>query len=189
MHTNWFSLFVSIANPDSLLLGNTTIFYVVLAILGVVLLDAFVVGYFFSQNQFKFVWTLRYLRIICTLFVTVLYMPVIGLFISMLTNCGDHVNTEATCWQGTLALRSAVVVVVGLLYTLLTVAFALSVFQQDPTDRSEILSRPHSRIEVYNLLMKTIITIIFVLLGEKEGYVAFIIFLLHLFHLVGFNGY
>lgn len=137
-----------------------------IVLLGLVLIDAFVVGYYFSQNQFKYVWTLRYMRLICTLFMTVLYIPVIALFTSMLKNCNDTSGQMVSCWTGGLAVRSAVVIIVSIIFVALSATFCLSVFQQDPTDKSEILGRPHSRIEVYQLLMKTILAISFVILEQ-----------------------
>lgn len=95
---------------------------------------------------------------------TVLYIPVIALFTSMLVSC------EGGCWTGAYATRSAFVIVISLFYILLSLTFAVAVFQQDATDPSELLSRPHSRCEVYHLLVKTVLTICFVSLEHHHQY-------------------
>ena len=172
-HTNWFIALVSASVPETLLRGNATAFYVVLVSLGLVLFNAGLVGYYFSKSQYKFVWTLRYLRIVCTMFMTILYIPVIELFSSMLVSCSGDDHSEASaanCWAGTLALRSTVVVIVSLLYAALTLTFALTVFQQDPTDATDLHGRPHSRIELYHILSKTILTIVFSALEHDSKY-------------------
>ena len=90
----------------------------------------------------------------------------------MLAFCGE-VTLEldyAACWQGFMTIRSVVVVVVSLIYIFLTLTFAISVFEQDPTAKNEILSRPHSRVEVCNVIMKTILAICFVLLEQDSRY-------------------
>ncbi len=100
---------------------------------------------------------------------TILFIPVVSLFTSMLAFCGSdalHVD-YASCWADFMSIRSVVVIFVSLVYIFLTLTFAISVFEQNPTEKGEILSRPHSRIEVYNLFAKTILTIMFVLL-EKD---------------------
>lgn len=88
----------------------------------------------------------------------------------MLTLCGDSADpvNPAACWTGSLAVRSGVVVVVSIFYVMLTLTFALSVFQQDPTDRSDALGRPHSRIEVFSLFFKTVLTVSFTVLQRDE---------------------
>jgi hypothetical protein len=99
------------------------------------------------------------------MFMTFLYIPVLSLFTSMIAECPsaatEH-HSSAACWEGATAVRSVVVILVSFFYVTLSVTFALSVFQQDPTDRAEIMSRPHSRIEVYNLVVKTALSILFV---------------------------
>ncbi len=103
---------------------------------------------------------------------TFLYIPVISLFTSMLIECDDAAGSRSAeaCWQGVTLIRSIVVIFVSLIYIALSLAFALSVFEQDPTDRSEIMSRPHSRIEVYNLFLKTVLSIAFVALEDQKQY-------------------
>jgi hypothetical protein len=56
-HMGWFISLVNATVPETFILGNTTVFYVVLIILGAVLINAFTVGFYFARNQFKFVWT------------------------------------------------------------------------------------------------------------------------------------
>jgi hypothetical protein len=95
----------------------------------------------------------------------------------MLVRCGAVLEEDGipshdpgACWQGTTAVRSSIVVVVSAIYASLTLTFALSVFQQDPTDRSDALGRPHSRIEVFSLAQKTILTISFTVFEGFQRY-------------------
>ena len=54
------------------------IFYICVAVVCVVILDAFYVSYSFSKKKFAFVWPMQVLRTISGLFVTVLYLPFLG---------------------------------------------------------------------------------------------------------------
>jgi hypothetical protein len=95
---------------------------------------------------------------------TILYIPVIGLFTSMLICYEDH------CWSDLLLFRNIVVILVALIYIALTLTFALSVFQQDPTEESELLGRPHSRVELFQLISKTVLTVLFTALEHYHDY-------------------
>lgn len=55
-------------------------------------------------------------------------------------------------------------------FVMLSLTFAISIFQQDPTDSTEQLSKPHARIEVFHLTAKTILTILFVSLEHEHTF-------------------
>jgi hypothetical protein len=99
---------------------------------------------------------------------TVLYIPVVALFANMLYSCRNQDGQVVSCWSGVMLVQTIVVLVITLIFITLSLTFALSVFQQDPTDRSEVHSRPHSRIDVYQLLMKTVLVIFFVSLEHHK---------------------
>lgn len=120
-----------------------------------------------------------YLRVVCRLFMTILYIPAIAIFVSMLTGCsegdghgGHHVygpDRYASCWTDAYIFRSLIVILVCVIFILLTLTFAMSVFQQDPTDKKELLNRPHSRIEVSQIIAKTILTALFVMFEGDDA--------------------
>lgn len=113
---------------------------------------------------------------------TILYIPVVSLFTSMFLHCSDgpdsgSIADAVNCWSGIVTLRSITVLIVSILYVSLSLIFALSVFQQDPTDHTDHHGRPHSRIEVFNLVSKTVLTITFTILERGKRYVRYLLFL------------
>ena len=55
------------------------LFYLCIGIVFMVILDIFYVSYSFSKKKFKFVWPLQFLRSVCGMFVTVLFLPFLGI--------------------------------------------------------------------------------------------------------------
>ena len=56
--------------------GSATIFYLCLALVVIILADAFWVGYQFSQNRIRFIFTVKFLRSVSDLVIGPLYIPV-----------------------------------------------------------------------------------------------------------------
>ena len=57
------------------------IFYLCIAVEVLVILDEFYVSYSYSQKKFAFVWPIQALRTISSLFVTVLFLPFLGMYL------------------------------------------------------------------------------------------------------------
>lgn len=95
---------------------------------------------------------------------TILYIPVLSLFISILAEGSeDDVGI----------LRTVVVILVSVVFGMMFLMYScividicgqcivigfLNISQQDPTDKKEVLARPHSRIDVFHVFAKTVLT-------------------------------
>ena len=71
------------------------VFYFCLAIVVVILVDAFWVGYQFSQNKVRFIFTLKFLRGISDIVIGPLYIPIVAVFAMQLPCPLDTPN----CWS------------------------------------------------------------------------------------------
>ncbi|KAI8806758.1 hypothetical protein BJ742DRAFT_350795 [Cladochytrium replicatum] len=165
----WFQYFLRFVNPEHLIRDTTTlnsVFFAELASLGALLLNAFWVGYMFSRNKFRFMWTLRLLRSTLGLFATILYIPILSVFTRIMTGCGDHegehqLDTLVNCWNGIYLVRTIGVGVVMIVFILLVICVTLTFFEPDPKERVA-LSRPHSRIELLYVGCRTVLSILFI---------------------------
>ena len=140
--------------------------------IGLILAHAFIVAYFASRNQTKWEWSLKYLRSACNLSVGIFFNPVLSLFTSMLAFCGED-NTAPNfqeCWAGPMAVRSALIIFVGLAYVILALTFMLTIFEDTPEEKGDELCRSHSRIEVLLLSFKILLSISHVLLEPEDQY-------------------
>jgi hypothetical protein len=157
---------VNVTVPESIISNSSDIFYVVFVLLTVLFVLCFTIAYYFSKNKNILVWSLKYIRLICTLFVTVLYIPIITLFSSLLLDCSGNSHG---CWSRNNVVRSVLVIITGFLYIWFMFSFSLSVFQRNPNLKENSLARPHSRIEASSLVIKAIISIAFVGLKHQES--------------------
>ena len=73
--TTWY------ARLDFYINAYLVIFYLCLAVVCLVSLDVFYVSYSFTQKKFALVWPMQALRTVCGLFVTVLFLPFLGIYI------------------------------------------------------------------------------------------------------------
>jgi hypothetical protein len=171
----WFIVLGKIFVPESFLVGNEIIFYISLFVITTILVISFVIGFYFSVNKYKLMWALPFLRGACSLTVGALFIPLISVFSSMLVDCTDQYGSHVSCWQGVLLFRSIANSVVGILFLGLSFILTLTYYEQDPTSKT-VLSRPHSRIEVYYLVMRAIMTIFFTVLDpETDVWFLFIL--------------
>ncbi|KAI8811000.1 hypothetical protein BJ742DRAFT_867507 [Cladochytrium replicatum] len=167
----WFQSILRIVNPEHLIKDEatlTTVFLVALASLAAVLLNAFWVGYMFSRNNFRFMWTLRLLRATLGLFATILYIPILSVFLRIISACG--VDEEAAdlisfkqCWSDFYLVRSVGVTLVTIVFILVVTCVTLTFFEPDPKKKS-VLSRAHSRVELLYLGCRSVLTALFVFL-------------------------
>ncbi|KAJ3126392.1 Serine/threonine-protein kinase STK11 [Nowakowskiella sp. JEL0407] len=179
---------------DHFILDYETFFRVLLALLALVLLNVFWVGYSFSRNDFKSMWLgirnspLRTLRATLDLFATVLYNPILSVFTLVIVTCGPlnqnqysytpntsnstattSNDTNATCWSGLDLLFRVSIIVVTLVFIVLVISATLTIFEPDPKKKVP-LSRPHARVDLMYLAQRTILVIVSGVLMIKTPY-------------------
>jgi PAS domain S-box-containing protein len=163
----WMYQLCTIFMPETLIVNSDVALYLALCFIGIVLLNSVVIGYYFSTNRYKFMWTLIFLRTASSLAVTILFIPFVALFTHKVTICHDEQGNYASCWKGSLLIRSIVLVIIGGTYLLYTFILALTFYEQDPRAKT-IRSRPHSRIEVLYIGIRAILIILYVVYHDKE---------------------
>ena len=127
-------------------------FYLGIFIICLVILDVFYVSYSFTKKKFAFVWPLHALRSICGLFVTILFLPLLDYFVSVLgcINNGEGVLvhsffTEIRCWTGIHILHAVLSIIVSTIFVLVSLVVSITYFEcrstsNDPTARFHITS-------------------------------------------------
>ncbi|KAI8808177.1 hypothetical protein BJ742DRAFT_894224 [Cladochytrium replicatum] len=169
----WFQSVLRVVNPEHLIKDEATltaVFLTALASLAAVLLNAFWVGYMFSRNNFRFMWTLRLLRATLGLFATILYIPILSVFLRIISACGvneEHADLDSftTCWRDTYLVRSIGVVLVTIVFILVVTCVTLTFFEPDPKKKS-VLCRAHSRVELLYLGCRSVLTALVVFLSH-----------------------
>lgn len=122
-------------------------FYVGLSIVVLVILDIFYVSYSFSKKKFAFVWPLHALRSLCSLFVTILFLPLLDYFMSVLGciydlngNYVHHIFTEMVCWQGIYIVHAVLSIIISVVFVVISLTVSITYFEcrstsSDPTAR------------------------------------------------------
>ncbi|KAI8808720.1 hypothetical protein BJ742DRAFT_807285 [Cladochytrium replicatum] len=148
------------------------------------MINALWVGYSFSKNTFRFIWTLRTLRATLGLFATILYIPIVSIFSRIMTSCNStgtgqviellvHEPTEedyralVACWTSQFLLRTVGTLVVLFVFVLVVIAVTLTLFEPDPKPRA-LLSRSHSRIELLYVGFRTLLSVTLVILARTS---------------------
>lgn len=157
----------------------TIIFWIVTSLLVLSVANVAYIGYSFHQGEIKSINLLRTLRWICSLFVTVLFIPILYVLLGALA-C-DYSTSPASlmyfpsvpCWgsQNTpVAIIAAVLVVV---FSVFSLVVGLTYYEYDP-NMIKTYSRLQNRFEFGALLIK--IVIVFVSLFAKKQPVVYAIF-------------
>lgn len=82
------------------------------------------VGYSFSTNNFRLIWTLKFLRYTLGLFATVLYMPILERFIHSIIRCDEKSMMDeeimeggwVECWKGDRLVGSVLGTIVVIIF-------------------------------------------------------------------------
>ncbi|KNC99141.1 PAS domain S-box protein [Spizellomyces punctatus DAOM BR117] len=172
---DWLNLMFEIFSPEKFVQNSEPLYIFLISILGLVLLNTLWVGYSFSKNRFRFIWTLKFLRFTLGLFATVLYIPILERFVHSIVRCEEsslveHGNEEeplegwGICWQGKYLFRSIATTIISLIFIALVLAVGATYFDFDPKLK-DIESRPHSRIETLYIACRTVLIILSVVLA------------------------
>eukprot|EP01022_Parablepharisma_sp_SALTPOND_P033551 TRINITY_DN88_c0_g1_i1.p1 TRINITY_DN88_c0_g1~~TRINITY_DN88_c0_g1_i1.p1 ORF type:complete len:1755 (-),score=211.95 TRINITY_DN88_c0_g1_i1:16687-21951(-) len=142
-------------------LSYLVIYYFFIMIICLVILDIIYIGYSFSVKRFTVMWPLYILRSTCSLFVTVLFMPLIDLFTSMV-QC-DYIEgkwvhyafSDVVCWQGMHILHGTVALIVTGIFVVICCIVGLTFFESknEPTDPS---ARVNARAEAWQNVYKIV---------------------------------
>ena len=177
------------------------IFYLCLAIVVLVILDVFYVSYSFTQKKFAFVWPMQALRTVCGLFVTVLFLPFLGIYIfnnillnvetftTMLRCDSDGKMTlfkDVTCWEGTHIIHACFAIVISIIFILIAFVVSLTYFESRSTS-NDLTAKVTSRADVYIVIMKTILLYMFSFLVRVQFHWFIIVLLIILSAIAYFN--
>ncbi|KAJ3211646.1 hypothetical protein HDU67_004369 [Dinochytrium kinnereticum] len=158
----WLQTILRWFSPERMIQNTPIVFNILLAALGAVMINALWVGYSFSQNRFRFIWTLKLLRVTLALFATVLYNPFLSFFTVVVVECGDT-HDLSMCWTSAYILKSVATVFVITLFIILALSVNVTFFEPDPKVK-DMTSRPHSRLDLLYLACRTILTVLTIVL-------------------------
>jgi len=113
------------------------IFYVGIGLIIFVIADVFYVSYSFAKKKFSFMWPLGTLRHIVSLFVTILFMPLLDYFVSILGCVHDEHShklvhsafPEIECWSGIHILHGILSIIVSLLFVMISLVVSGTYFE------------------------------------------------------------
>ncbi len=178
---NFFQLVSWLAKLD--LTTYIVVFYLCIFLVCLVILDIFYVSYSFSRKKFTFVWPLQALRSICPLFVTVLFLPLLGIHFPLNSNletftsilaCKKKGNMsvhtlfpEFQCWTGLHILHSSFALLVSSLFMMVSIVVALTYYDSQSTS-NDPSARVNSRSDVFELILKIILNYLFTFFGFEQ---------------------
>eukprot|EP01136_Pigoraptor_vietnamica_P022517 Opistho-1_new@73761 len=155
--SHWFQEFLRPFSFENYIESSVIVFYVAVALVFLLLANAAFVGYSFSQNRYRMMWTLTSLRTLSGLASTVLFMPLVGILAARLKCDGD-----GECWSGVDLFLKVLAIVAGIAFVALGLLCCICFSEPDPASRT-ILSRPHSRIDLYAEAVRAFLTVVFTL--------------------------
>lgn len=169
------SLFIKIANSSeeklymssTNKLHNAVVYAISFSFVLLNLIISAIVGYRFSKNQVQNPLMLKFVRGICGLFATILYLPLLAQFAlicacslgyQQFDGCPDHLP-----WQF-FVISS---LVLSLLFGMVSFVVVVSFYDQDPSSEEDD-AKSHARLELFMLLAKAAYTMEFGLIGTPD---------------------
>jgi hypothetical protein len=142
-----------------------TFFYIGIAILGFAIVNVVYVNYAFSRKKFSFNWPIMILKYIATLFVTILYLPFLDYFISIVAcvkdNYGNTVHSyfsEVTCWSGMHILHAVFAIIGSLIFFCMSIVISLTFFEYKSAS-NDTTARVSARVNFLMIIYKTLMVI------------------------------
>ncbi|KAI9334520.1 hypothetical protein DFJ73DRAFT_962976 [Zopfochytrium polystomum] len=166
---HWLQTALGWFSPERLIGTSAVLYDLITTVVGLVLVNALWVGYSFSRNRFRFFWTLKILRGTLGLFATILYIPVLSFFVDNIVDCEDG-NGPEICWTGPHVFKTIFSIIIMIIFIGLALAVKATFFEPDPKSK-DISSRPHSRLDMFYLACRTVLTILAIVLqrvGARE---------------------
>ena len=157
----------SVYMSDTNQLQNFIIYVISLGLVLLNLIIATIVGYKFSKNQVQNVFLLTFVRWVCNLFTTILYLPLLDQF-ALISSCTlGYMQFEGCPNQLPISVLSATSITASILFGLLTFVVIASFYEQDPGSDDDG-SKPHSRLELLYVIDKAVYTLMFAYFGNEE---------------------
>lgn len=140
--------------------GVPPILIVFLSLVSLEMLNVAYVGYAWIKKDFKHLWTIKVMRATISLFVGVLFIPILSVFSNVFTCSGLD---EYSC-----TVLLPITSVVMALFLVIGIVVSLSYFDALPTSSSPF-ARPHSRISTLHLLVKAVYAVAFGLVKAQSS--------------------
>jgi len=151
-----------------------TFFYIGIAILGFSIINIVYVNYAFSRKKFSFNWPIMILKYIATLFVTILYLPFLDYFISIVAcvkdNGGNNVHsyfTEVLCWNGMHILHAVFAILGSLIFFCMSIVISLTFFEYKSAS-NDTTARVSARVNFLMIIYKTLMVICLTFLTGEQ---------------------
>ncbi|KAI9218891.1 hypothetical protein BC828DRAFT_407184 [Blastocladiella britannica] len=170
-NAGWFHSLLGLLSFDEVLQASAgrAAYYFALGLLGVVLLNAIYVGYSFFRNHIRFIWTLKTLRMLLSICVTSLFIPIVSVLTKSVITCTDTTTGMISpCWSGSFLVGSIATTIIGVVFIILTFIVTSTFFEQEPAGK-DVLARPHARIDLLHLAIRTYLTILFALIRRHDA--------------------
>ena len=111
------------------------IFYLGILLVLLVIVDIIYVLYSMARKKFAVIWPLKALTSFCSIFVTVMFLPLLKLFVSMISchknDDGVFVHNyyvEERCWEGLHILHAIMAVVVSIVFIMISLIVTLTFY-------------------------------------------------------------
>ncbi|XXQ38958.1 Transmembrane protein [Plasmodiophora brassicae] len=137
--------------------------YVSVGVVAASLLNGLYVGYSWRKKNFHHFWTIRLLRKTAHLLVTILYVPILGLFTTEISMC--QASGMLPDWR--CSIVTPIMVVLGVVFAGMSLMVAATFFEPDPT-AATFTSRSHSRIDVLHNLFETVLVCLSAMLEKTS---------------------
>ncbi|EFA78155.1 hypothetical protein PPL_08805 [Heterostelium album PN500] len=152
----------------------TILFWIVVSLMLLGFLNMFYVGYKFYQGKIANIHFIRTLRWFVSFTVSVLYIPIISLFLISLYCERDQIgqsvlakfmdqDEKIQCFGSTNSPLAAISIVLIIAFSLIAFLTSLTYYEFDTTVTARF-AKPHARFDVTILLVKTIFSFFFTLL-------------------------
>jgi len=111
------------------------VFYLGILLVVLVIVDIIYVLYSMARKKFACIWPLKALTSFCSLFVTIMFLPLLKLFVSMISchKNGQGVSVhnsyhEINCWEGYHILHAALAIFVSIIFILISLIVTLTFY-------------------------------------------------------------
>ena len=132
--------------------------------------DIFYVSYCFTLKRFPFMWPLPTLRVMCTLSQSILFFPLIGLFLSIL-QCNEqrthYVFEQLECWQGIHVLYAISGLSAAIVLSIISF-FTTLVYFENRVMSGNVFAKVNARAELLNHILKVVTMMFFTVLGSSS---------------------
>lgn len=162
-----------------------SVFYLLVILIGLVVLDILYVSYSFTRKKFSFMWPLYALRMILTFFITFLFLPILDYFVGVAGCLRDpisgklvhHEFTEIECYTPVHLIHTIFSFVITVFFVILAFVVGLCYFECKPLTR-DVTARWNARFKfIYNFYEMVMIFMYAFLYGEEYDYL-FLFFML-----------